>query len=129
LVARKKPSQGAVAPSERGLLRSELLPFLTRIVAPRALGNATLINRAAGLFRSCLLILMFEGEARRALQEEGGARELCQAAGGAVSHHHGVGLLKSRALAEQLGDARRMLHGLKRALDPDGIMNPGKLLP
>ena len=51
------------------------------------------------------------------------------AAGATVSHHHGIGLLKARALAEQLGDARRMVHGLKRALDPDGIMNPGKLLP
>jgi alkyldihydroxyacetonephosphate synthase len=50
-------------------------------------------------------------------------------AGATVSHHHGVGLLKARALAEQLGDARRMIQGLKRALDPDGIMNPGKLLP
>ena len=240
LVARKKPHQGGrTSPSARGLVQSELVPFLTRLVAPRVFGNPKLVNRAADLFRSCILILMFEGETRRALQEEGQARELCLKAGGAdlgeepaqewyrtrydvsyrmspvvddgmvadtfevaatwdrvldvydrvraavaplaftmchfshayvegcslyfsfaaaspggdraletrydelwktclsaamaagatVSHHHGIGLLKARALAEQLGDARRMVQGLKRALDPDGIMNPGKLLP
>lgn len=48
-------------------------------------------------------------------------------AGATVSHHHGVGLLKARALLEELGDGRRLLHGLKQAFDPDGIMNPGKL--
>jgi alkyldihydroxyacetonephosphate synthase len=240
MVGRKKHAAPAevVPPSERGLLRGELLPILTRLVAPRAFGDPRLINRAADLFRRCLLVLMFEGEARRTLQEEGRARDLCKEAGGAdlgdeparrwyrtrydvsyhmspvvdggmladtmevattwdrvlevyhrireaaaplaftmchfshaylegcslyfsfavagqgdaavesryddlwkaalsaalaagatVSHHHGVGLLKVRALAEQLGDARRLFYGLKRALDPDGIMNPGKLLP
>ena len=48
-------------------------------------------------------------------------------AGATVSHHHGVGLLKARELAEELGEGRRMLVALKRAFDPDGILNPGKL--
>ncbi len=48
-------------------------------------------------------------------------------AGATVSHHHGVGLLKAHALQTELGTGRQLLRGLKRALDPDGIMNPGKL--
>ncbi len=48
-------------------------------------------------------------------------------AGATVSHHHGIGLLKDRELVEELGQGRRMLESLKKALDPDGIMNPGKL--
>ena len=47
--------------------------------------------------------------------------------GGAVSHHHGVGLLRAGALRESLGSTHELLQALKRALDPDGILNPGKL--
>lgn len=48
-------------------------------------------------------------------------------AGATVSHHHGIGLLKTEKLQEELGEGRRLLGALKRAFDPDGIMNPGKL--
>lgn len=49
------------------------------------------------------------------------------AAGGNLSHHHGVGLNRSRFVAEALGPAFDVLVGLKRSLDPNGILNPGKL--
>jgi alkyldihydroxyacetonephosphate synthase len=49
------------------------------------------------------------------------------ATGGALSHHHGVGLNRSRFVADALGDAYDTLVDLKRALDPNGILNPGKL--
>lgn len=45
----------------------------------------------------------------------------------AVSHHHGVGLHRASALREQLGPAFAALEDVKVALDPNGIMNPGKL--
>ncbi len=47
--------------------------------------------------------------------------------GGALSHHHGVGLNRSRFVATALGEAFGTLVDLKRALDPSGILNPGKL--
>ena len=50
------------------------------------------------------------------------------AAGASLSHHHGVGLNRSRYLKDALGDgAHRVLQSLKSALDPNGILNPGKL--
>ena len=49
------------------------------------------------------------------------------AAGGALSHHHGVGLNRSRFVAEALGPAFDVLSATKAALDPKGILNPGKL--
>jgi len=49
------------------------------------------------------------------------------AAGGALSHHHGIGLNRSRFLAEGLGPAFAVLASVKAALDPRGILNPGKL--
>jgi alkyldihydroxyacetonephosphate synthase len=47
--------------------------------------------------------------------------------GGALSHHHGVGLNRSRFVQEALGPAFDVLAALKDALDPRGILNPGKL--
>ncbi|MFO7280890.1 MAG: FAD-binding oxidoreductase [Thermoanaerobacterales bacterium] len=47
--------------------------------------------------------------------------------GGALSHHHGVGLNRSRFVREALGSALDVLVAAKRALDPHGILNPGKL--
>jgi alkyldihydroxyacetonephosphate synthase len=49
------------------------------------------------------------------------------AAGGALSHHHGVGLNRARFVAEALGTGFGVLQTVKDALDPNGILNPGKL--
>jgi alkyldihydroxyacetonephosphate synthase len=54
----------------------------------------------------------------------------CHDAGGTISHHHGVGLLKSPFLDGELGSAGvSVLRSIKAALDPAGILNPGKLVP
>ena len=48
--------------------------------------------------------------------------------GASLSHHHGIGLNRSRFVAEALGDAGLgVLQSVKTALDPRGILNPGKL--
>jgi alkyldihydroxyacetonephosphate synthase len=47
--------------------------------------------------------------------------------GGALSHHHGVGINRGRFLRDALGGAFDVLASAKRALDPNGILNPGKL--
>jgi alkyldihydroxyacetonephosphate synthase len=47
--------------------------------------------------------------------------------GGTISHHHGVGVLKAGAMTAEHREAMTVLRALKRALDPDGVMNPGKL--
>ena len=49
------------------------------------------------------------------------------AAGGNLSHHHGVGLNRFRFMAESMGPSLRVLQSVKDALDPAGILNPGKL--
>ncbi len=49
------------------------------------------------------------------------------ASGGNLSHHHGVGLNRARFVAEALGPAFEVLVAMKRALDPNGVLNPGKL--
>ena len=48
--------------------------------------------------------------------------------GGSLSHHHGIGLNRGRFMAQALGEgATSVLHALKCSLDPNGILNPGKL--
>jgi len=55
------------------------------------------------------------------------ALEAARRAGGTVTHHHGVGQLKAAAATRELGNALRVYHERKRALDPAGVMNPGRL--
>lgn len=47
--------------------------------------------------------------------------------GGNLSHHHGVGLNRARFMPQALGTALPILQSLKSALDPNGILNPGKM--
>lgn len=56
--------------------------------------------------------------------------DLVIAAGGSISAEHGIGQMKLDAFARTADPARlTMLRALKSALDPNGIMNPGKLVP
>jgi alkyldihydroxyacetonephosphate synthase len=49
--------------------------------------------------------------------------------GAALSHHHGVGRSKAPRLGEELGSAIEVVRRIKAAWDPDGVLNPGALLP
>ena len=49
--------------------------------------------------------------------------------GGTLTGEHGVGYIKRRWLAAELGDESMAVHrAIKAALDPGGILNPGKML-
>ena len=48
-------------------------------------------------------------------------------AGANLSHHHGVGLNRNRFMSEALGTGMKVLQSLKTTLDPNNILNPGKL--
>lgn len=55
--------------------------------------------------------------------------DLVVAAGGSISAEHGIGQMKRDELARLSDPARMMaLRAIKHALDPQGIMNPGKLI-
>jgi len=52
------------------------------------------------------------------------------AAGGTISHHHGVGTDHRDWYSREVGELGvRALRAVKDALDPAGIMNPGVMLP
>lgn len=57
-----------------------------------------------------------------------GLFELVEARGGSISAEHGVGLLKRDFLSYSRTQAEiDIMRTVKRALDPNGVMNPGKL--
>lgn len=52
------------------------------------------------------------------------------ALGGTISGEHGIGVLKRDWLEHQIGEvAMDVSQAIRRAIDPLGILNPGKLLP
>ncbi len=57
------------------------------------------------------------------------ASEAILAAGGTISHHHGVGRDHKRWFDEEKGPlAVAMLRAAKASLDPEDVLNPGKLI-
>ena len=55
--------------------------------------------------------------------------DLVDGLGGSISAEHGIGRLKAAELARRADPAElSVMHAVKRALDPKGIMNPGKVL-
>ncbi|MFV0425428.1 MAG: FAD-binding oxidoreductase [Beutenbergiaceae bacterium] len=55
------------------------------------------------------------------------AMAICLRHGAELSHHHGGGLARSPYARQSLGSAHLVLQKMKKALDPAGILNPGKL--
>ena len=53
--------------------------------------------------------------------------ELAQDMDGCMEYCHGVGVKLNHLLAREMGVGHEVLRSLKRALDPNNIMNPGKL--
>ncbi|HEX7348091.1 MAG TPA: FAD-binding oxidoreductase [Rhodanobacteraceae bacterium] len=72
------------------------------------------------------------GEAQLLAQQEavyGLVHARVHAVGGSISAEHGIGQLKRDALPHFKGAVEMaLMHSIKAALDPQGIMNPGKVL-
>jgi alkyldihydroxyacetonephosphate synthase len=84
----------------------------------------------------CSIYFTFAGSAPDAADAEriydGAWRSAMAAAigaGGTLSHHHGVGRSKAPAMGAELGLGVTVCRALRDAFDPEGVLNPGNLLP
>jgi glycolate oxidase len=68
-------------------------------------------------------------EVRRVLLVADDIHALALRVGGTTTGEHGVGAVRARFMPEEHGPALEAMRRIKRALDPKGLMNPGKVLP
>lgn len=104
----------------------------------RALGNRVFVmaHLSHAYPDGCSIYFTFAGAAPSGPEAEAlydrtwqVALDAAIAAGGTLSHHHGVGRSKAPKLGAELGAGVDVIHALRGVLDPAGIMNPGNLLP
>jgi len=70
-----------------------------------------------------------EGFMARAHALEDAMFDLVESLGGSISAEHGIGRLKASEFARRADPAElAVMHSIKKALDPKGILNPGKVL-
>ena len=79
----------------------------------------------------CLPLVDVENPEELAKADEfiGWLNDLAISMGGTCTGEHGIGQGKRPYLVKELGGAVDMMAAIKRAIDPDNIMNPGKVLP
>jgi glycolate oxidase len=109
----------------------ELVEAVDRIAAEHGIQIGTFGHVGDGNLHPTLIIPRGDEAARgRALDAAEAIVDVTLALGGTISGEHGIGLLKRDQLARELGtQGVRVSRAIKNALDPLGIMNPGKVLP
>lgn len=71
-----------------------------------------------------------EGELEKAEELGGKILELCVQVGGTITGEHGVGVEKLDQMCVQFNSVELgIFHAIKDALDPAGMLNPGKAVP
>ena len=99
-------------------------------VKPLVMTHASHVYRSGASLYYLILAKQLKGrelEQWRAIKRA--ATECIVACGGTLSHHHGVGRDHAPWLVAEHGELGvEAIKALKRALDPAGIMNPGKVL-
>ena len=70
------------------------------------------------------------GETERAIECGAEVLRACIRAGGVLSGEHGIGIEKIREMKDQFDEATLgIMERVRDAIDADGLMNPGKLIP
>jgi alkyldihydroxyacetonephosphate synthase len=54
-------------------------------------------------------------------------QRICLELGGSIAHHHGVGVFRNEWLRLELGAGMELLQILKDGIDPQNLLNPGKV--
>lgn len=131
-------AMGRIAPDL--LVQDATVP---RTALPAVLRKISAIGRESGLKVANVFhagdgnlhpnILFDRSDAAEMARVEKASAEImqaCVAAGGTITGEHGVGIDKKSYMPLVYGpDELRVMWGLRRAFDPQGVFNPGKVLP
>jgi glycolate oxidase len=122
----RKLNEDVVVPFENQLA---LLQYVEEMHRETGLPTPTFGHAADGNFHVHIMYDDKDSEASgKATKAIRGLMEEVVALGGAISGEHGIGMAKSPFFNLQHSDAEiAVMKAVKKALDPNGILNPGKL--
>ncbi|MFE6758122.1 FAD-binding oxidoreductase [Streptomyces sp. NPDC057684] len=113
--------------------RARLAEALARIAAmsqTEGLRVANVFHAGDGNLHPLVLFDGKAGEAERAERLSRDIAEMCVELGGSLSGEHGIGLDKACSMPRMFGETDlAVMNQLRTAFDPDGLANPGKVLP
>jgi glycolate oxidase len=113
--------------------RSRLAEFLGRVeeIADETQVTVAVVGHAGdgNMHPNVVFDETDEAQSKRAQRAFDLIMEVGLELGGTITGEHGVGVLKMAWLETELGPVAIELHrAIKRALDPQGILNPGKVV-
>lgn len=112
---------------------NRLLDFRARALACIQAHGVSLCEEGVWIWPECYSFVLYcrqtrERDAGQVMRRTTDAiYGLVHQVGGSVEYVHGVGVRLGHLMERELGSGMNILRTLKAALDPDGIMNPGKL--
>ena len=108
---------------------AEMVERIEQISEATGLTIATVAHAGDGNFHPNVVFdPSVPGEQDRAVMVFDEIMQIALELGGTITGEHGVGVLKKRLLADELGSLNLDVHRrVKAAFDPDGILNPGKV--
>lgn len=110
---------------------AEVIAGIEKIALRLNLTIANVYHAGDGNLHPCMLYHREnEDEVRRVMLAGKEILELCVEMGGTLSGEHGIGIEKMMEMPLVFSDLDLAMMGrLKEAFDPDGILNPGKVIP
>jgi glycolate oxidase len=109
----------------------EVLEYVAQLAAEYGLVVGNVFHAGDGNIHPCIFYDSNKpGELERGEELGGRILERCVELGGTITGEHGVGIEKLRQMCVQFRAPEiAAFHDVKRAFDPDGILNPGKAVP
>ncbi|MFR9805769.1 FAD-linked oxidase C-terminal domain-containing protein [Pseudonocardia sp. RS010] len=119
--------QDGVVPRTR---LAEVLGRIADMGDEAGLRVANVFHAGDGNLHPLVLYSAAAGETERAEELSGAIAELCVELGGSLSGEHGIGTDKACSMPTMYGEEDlAVMQRLRAAFDPEGICNPGKVLP
>ena len=109
----------------------EVLAYVNHLAAEYGLLIGNVFHAGDGNIHPCIFYDANKpGELERSEELGGRILERCVEVGGTITGEHGVGIEKLRQMCVQFRAPEiAAFHDVKRAFDPDAILNPGKAVP